>query len=206
MGEAFRSKRYFRSSRQRHTTRRYRGGWSWETRRLASRALHYFAVPAIFIGLLVLIRFFENGSLPLILGKAEGTAYSATAIDGDTLRSSNDEIRVVGIDAPELFQTCRDEQGRDWACGREAHSFLQALVSRGALACTSNSTDRYGRKLATCSAGPIADVGEAMVRGGHAVNFMDGRYEAAEAEARGAKRGIWRGSFERPQDWRRRKK
>ena len=27
-------------------------------------------------------------------------------------------------------------------------------------------------------------------------------YAAAEAEARGAKRGIWRGTFERPSEWR----
>ena len=44
-----------------------------------------------------------------------------------------------------------------------------------------------------------------MVRAGYAVNFMEGRYSGAEAEARSAKRGIWRGSFERPQEWRRRK-
>ena len=83
--------------------------------------------------------------------------------------------------------------------------FLRSLLSRGSLSCTSNSTDRYGRKLAMCSAGPIADIGEAMVRAGFAVNFMEGRYCAAEAEARNANRGIWRGSFERPQEWRRRK-
>lgn len=202
MGEAFRFKRHFHSTRQRGKTRRYRGGWSRTSRRLASRWLY---VPVIWIGLFGLYHLYENGSLSSILGKVALTAYSARAIDGDSLRSSTEEIRLIGIDAPELFQTCLDEHGRAWACGRAAHSFLQALISRGALTCTFNSTDRYGRKLATCSAGPIADVGEAMVRGGHAVNFMDGRYDTAEAEARGAKRGIWRGSFERPQDWRRRK-
>ena len=34
--------------------------------------------------------------------------------------------------------------------------------------------------------------------------FMGGGYGVAEAEARAEKRGIWRGSFDRPQDWRRR--
>ena len=205
MGEVFRFKRNSYSPWQRGNARRYRGGWSRTSRRLASRGLYRFAGLAIVIGLFGLVSFFENGSLPSVFGKAARTAYSAMAIDGDSLRSSNEEIRLIGIDAPELFQTCRDEHGRAWACGREAHSFLQSLVSRGALTCTSNSTDHYGRKLATCSAGPIADVGEAMVRAGYAVNFMEGHYAAAEAEARGAKRGIWRGSFERPQEWRRRK-
>ena len=203
MGEVFRFKRSAYRSRQRgNDGRRFRRGWSRTTRRLASRWLYG---PVIWIGLFGLFYLYENGSLPSILGKVAHTAYSATAIDGDSLRSSNEEIRLVGIDAPELFQTCLDEHGRSWACGRAAHSFLQALSSRGVLACAPYSNDRYGRKLSTCSAGPIADVGEAMVRGGHAVNFMDGRYDAAEAEARDAKRGIWRGSFERPQEWRRRK-
>lgn len=205
MGEVSRFKRNSYRPWQRGNSRRYRGGWSRASRRVASRWLYRLAGPAIAIGLFGLISLFENGSLPSVFGKAAPTAYSAMAIDGDSLRSPNEEIRLIGIDAPELFQTCRDEHDRVWACGREAHSFLQSLVSRGALTCTSNSTDRYGRKLATCSAGPIADVGEAMVRGGHAVKFMDGRYDAAEAEARGAKRGIWRGSFERPQEWRRKK-
>lgn len=132
------------------------------------------------------------------------TPQNATAIDGDSLRVGNQEIRLSGIDAPELFQICRDQHGREWACGREAHVRLLALLSGGMVDCASSAKDRYGRTLATCSAGPVADIGEAMVRAGLAVNFMNGRYQAAEAEARTEKRGIWRGSFERPQDYRRR--
>ena len=40
------------------------------------------------------------------------------------------------------------------------------------------------------------------MRAGYAIDFMKGGYGAAEAEARAAKRGIWRGEFERPGDWR----
>ena len=89
------------------------------------------------------------------------------------------------------------------ACGREAHALLYALLSRGRVSCSSSAKDRYGRTLAICSAGPVADVGEAMVRAGYAVDFMSGGNRAAEAEARTEKRGIWRGIFERPKDWRR---
>jgi endonuclease YncB( thermonuclease family) len=42
------------------------------------------------------------------------------------------------------------------------------------------------------------------VREGHAVDYYQGGYQAAEREARTARRGLWRGDFERPQDWRRR--
>jgi endonuclease YncB( thermonuclease family) len=134
--------------------------------------------------------------------QASGQTYNA--IDGDSLRTSREDIRLLGIDAPELFQTCRDARGRQWACGREAHTKLKALVSRGDVRCTSTGRDRFNRVLAICSAGPVADVGEIMVRDGLAVDFMNGRYAGAEAEARRSRRGIWAGQFEQPQEWRRR--
>lgn len=129
-------------------------------------------------------------------------AMTVTAIDGDSLRFGKNDIRLLGIDAVELYQRCRDERGREWACGREAHAKLRALVGDGKVNCVSASRDRFGRALSTCSADGVADVSEAMVRSGYAVNFMGGNYVSAEAEARAAKRGIWRGSFDRPQDWR----
>jgi len=129
-------------------------------------------------------------------------AYSA--IDGDSLRTSREDVRLLGIDAPELYQTCRDARGRQWACGREAHVKLKALVSRGDVRCTATGRDRFKRALAVCSAGAVADLGEVMVRDGFAVDFMNGRYAGAEAEARRARRGIWAGQFEQPREWRRR--
>jgi endonuclease YncB( thermonuclease family) len=44
-----------------------------------------------------------------------------------------------------------------------------------------------------------------MVRDGYAIDLggaAGNPYADAEAEARDAKRGIWRGTFERPSDWR----
>lgn len=87
---------------------------------------------------------------------------------------------------------------------REPHAHLRGLVSRRTVDCLAKSKDQYGRTLATCSAGPVPDSVAAMVRAGYAVDFMRGGHGAPEAEARAEKRGIWRGSFERPQDWRRR--
>lgn len=125
------------------------------------------------------------------------------AIDGDSLRYGHEEVRLLGIDAPEYRQTYRDERGRPWPCGREARAELERLIGRGAVDCRSSGRDRYGRALAICSAARIGDVGEAIVRAGYAVDYMGGRYTAAEAEARAARRGIWRGEFERPDAWRR---
>src|SRR5262245_20440568 len=83
---------------------------------------------------------------------------------------------------------------------------LAELVSKGDVACTSHGKDRYGRTLAVCSAGNIPDVGEVLVREGYAVNFAlsSSGYPAAERDAQSARRGLWQGEFDRPQDWRRR--
>jgi endonuclease YncB( thermonuclease family) len=135
------------------------------------------------------------GSLP--------TRQDARAIDGDSLRDSVGDIRIMDIDAPELRQTCRDAQGRNWECGRAAHQRLKELSTKGSLACRERGRDRYGRTLADCTASGVSDIGEALVREGLAVDFGRGTYAVAEREARNARRGIWSGDFQRPQDWRR---
>jgi endonuclease YncB( thermonuclease family) len=93
-------------------------------------------------------------------------ALSVHVIDGDSLRTGGEEIRLVGIDAPELRQTCRDGQGREWSCGRSAKARLAELVAQGDVACSPRGRDRYGRTLAVCSARNIPDIGEVMVREG----------------------------------------
>jgi endonuclease YncB( thermonuclease family) len=42
----------------------------------------------------------------------------ARAIDGDSLKVGETEVRLHGIDAPLLSQTCQ-RGGRDWSCGLE---------------------------------------------------------------------------------------
>jgi endonuclease YncB( thermonuclease family) len=163
-----------------------------------------------------LSRYFGFLALAALMGVAafafepwRGAAHTVnglrvTVIDGDSLRAGNDNIRLIGIDAPELRQSCRDEHGREWTCGRAAKARLAALIGGAEVACTARGHDRYGRTLAVCSAGDIADLGETLVREGYAVDYYQGGYQAAEREARTARRGLWRGDFERPQDWRRR--
>lgn len=147
------------------------------------------------------------GGVLLSAGK-EGSGFStrhfnAVAIDGDTLRAGDQRIRLIGMDAPELAQTCGDENGRSWLCGSEARARLRSLVGFGVIECKSSSVDRYGRPLTVCSSRTVPDIGEAMVRAGHAVSFMSWRYWLAEQDARYHKRGIWRGTFDQPQAWRR---
>lgn len=124
-------------------------------------------------------------------------------VDGDTLRINGERIRIVGIDAPESDQTCRDASGRRWACGRAATQHMVGLVSRGPVSCRSEGHDRYGRVLAVCSAGGV-DLGAAMVRNGYAVDYTrySTRYSAQARAARQERLGLWNGAFERPEAYR----
>jgi endonuclease YncB( thermonuclease family) len=124
----------------------------------------------------------------------------ARAIDGDSLEIGSVRIRLFGIDAPERDQECRDGSGRAFACGREARRALAESIAGREVTCTPVEVDRYNRHVSTCVAGG-ADLGESMVRLGHALDYTRhsrGRYAQAEREARDARRGLWSGSFETP--------
>ena len=132
-------------------------------------------------------------------------AAQAKVRDGDTLTLNERNIRLYGIDAPEYRQNCALANGKDWPCGAEARLMMVALVGRAAITCQPRATDRYGRIVASCSTPTTADLGLAMVEAGLAINSDqrgDGPYEVSEARASLAKRGIWQGTFTRPDDWR----
>ena len=135
-----------------------------------------------------------------------GPGAKIVSMDGDTIRAANGaEYRLFGIDAPELAQTCSEANGKSWLCGRAAKAKLTTLMKGGNVNCESRATDRFGRTVAVCNAAGVPDLGEAMVRDGYAVDLggaAGNPYRHAEAEAQIAKRGIWRGTFERPSDWR----
>jgi len=129
----------------------------------------------------------------------------AKIVDGDSLEMSGERIRLFGIDAPESRQFCRDARGESYACGRDAARALSALIAGRPVTCTPVDHDRYDRDVAICTA-EGRDLGDAMVRSGHAIEYTrhsGGRYTAAEREARAAKRGIWAGQFDEPETWRR---
>ena len=127
-------------------------------------------------------------------------AGRAGATDGDTLRLSGLPIRLAGIDAPELRQTCTRED-RPYPCGADARAELARLAEGAIVRCRIEERDRYDRSVATCRVG-ADDVGAALVRRGFALSY-EGRYRREEAEARAAKAGLWSGAFTEPQRWRR---
>jgi endonuclease YncB( thermonuclease family) len=136
-------------------------------------------------------------------GAPASQAASMRVADGDTIELGGQRIRLQGIDAPELYQECRDASGRNWACGRRARSELRRLIGNDAVQCDRRTTDRFGRLVAVCRAGG-RDLGEAMVRSGFALAYPDwaSPYGAAQADARSRKAGLWAGTFEKPRAWR----
>lgn len=130
---------------------------------------------------------------------ATGTiAGNYRGIDGDSFRVAGNEVRLLGVDAPEGRQLCRRD-GRDWECGREAASRLTAKIADRDVRCEIEKIDQHGRKLGVCGVGGV-ELNRWLVENGWAVAY--GGYEAEERIARQSRRGIWASEFERPRDWR----
>ncbi len=127
---------------------------------------------------------------------------NARAMDGDSLQLNKTEVRLHGIDAPEFSQTCGSPSG-DYPCGRDAQKALADLVRERTISCTVMDVDRYGRSVSICHDGPL-ELNREMVRLGWAVAYIrhSGDYLGAQREAKSAKRGIWRGKFDMPEDYR----
>lgn len=128
------------------------------------------------------------------------------ASDGDSLSirvvDAPLRVRLIGIDAPELGQTCRDQRGQPWPCGTRARDALSGLAGRNsALACTAIGRDQYDRALSRCQLADGRDLAAGLVSGGWAI-ATDEDYLLEQDAARDAKTGIWQGDFQNPAEWR----
>lgn len=132
-------------------------------------------------------------------------AAEVRVVDGDTLRLGDRTLRLSGIDAPERGQSCTDAAGRWFDCGAAAAEALSRLVNGRSVLCRVQGRDRYGRGLGLCTAGG-AELNTGLVVSGWALAYEDDNLpmQTAEAAARLAGRGLWAGSFTRPDAWRRR--
>jgi endonuclease YncB( thermonuclease family) len=130
----------------------------------------------------------------------------ATVIDGDTIEIHDRRIRLFGIDAPEAPQTCT-ANGKTYLCGQQAALALADKIGRGVVNCEQRDIDRYGRIVAICFAGGV-DLGSWLVERGWALAFRrySTTYVTQEQVAESAGRGMWRGEFVMPWEWRRGKR
>jgi endonuclease YncB( thermonuclease family) len=127
----------------------------------------------------------------------------ARIIDGDTIVVAEELVRLHGIDAPELDQTFW-WRGRYISCGTMALAALEALTAGVSLRCEVVERDRHGRLVAKCFSPNGIDVGRRLVSAGWALAYRrySTDYVDAEDEARKARRGMWRGRFVKPWEWR----
>lgn len=134
---------------------------------------------------------------------AEEFSGTAKVIDGDTIKLGDTRIRLQGLDAPEASQLCYSNNATAWPCGKAATEALTTLLSQHPVRCQSTLRDPYRRYLGTCMVG-ITSVNAWLVRQGWAVAYRkySNDYISQENSARGAKLGIWSGSFIMPWQWR----
>ncbi|MFV0645551.1 MAG: thermonuclease family protein [Sphingomonadaceae bacterium] len=128
---------------------------------------------------------------------------SAEVIDGDSLKVAGQEVRLIGIDAPEYDQSC-NRNGQSWACGQEAISQLTSLVEGQSVECTGAGHDVHNRLLAVCSVG-YHELNRTLVEYGWAVAYRtySDAYVGEEVRAKAEKRGIWSSEMINPAEYRR---
>lgn len=120
-------------------------------------------------------------------------------IDGDSIRVNNLEMRLLGIDAPELFQICGDNSQNKYFCGKKAKEYLINLIGNNPITCKYRKFDKYHRALALCFLNNNL-LNQTMVKNGWAVSYYS--FKREERQARKQKLGIWQSKFEKPQKWR----
>ncbi len=116
-----------------------------------------------------------------------GKAY---VTDGDGIRVSGQEIRLAGLDAPEWDQPARHRDGYWFAHGKRVKSALIREIGGRQVHVAIEDYDRFGRALGTVTCDG-RDIGEWLVREGHAIAAYSERYKQVEREARNARRGMW---------------
>jgi len=117
--------------------------------------------------------------------------------DGDTVvvrwERSDVEIRLWGIDAPEMAQPG----------GAAARDALRALAAGETVRVVGAANDRYGRRVAEVLLADGRSLNRQQVEAGHAWHYRDYAADdvtlaALEAWARDERRGLWRASNPQP--------
>jgi len=139
-------------------------------------------------------------SVPFFKNEIRGRAM---AVSGEVLRIGSTEVRLAGIEAPELEQRCAVPGNRRWRCGHAAREALARAVRGEDVSCLTSGTDNTGRALGTCRVND-QDIAASLVRAGlvFADTGLFASYSSEEEEARSEKRGMWRGNPERPAAYR----
>jgi len=105
----------------------------------------------------------------MLLMVSQAQAQADAVIDGNTLEIQGERVRLFGMDAFELAQTCLDARGEPWRCGVEAKAALADLVQDHPVACRVMVDDPDGGYVARCRVQDDIDIGGYMVSSGLAL-------------------------------------
>jgi len=143
---------------------------------------------------------------PIPVPAAADIAGPARIIDGDTIAIGNARIRFHGIDAPESAQVCKAND-KAYRCGTSATQALARRIGNRLVSCDERDRDRYGRIVAVCHTGD-EDLNGWLVAEGLALAYRrySTDYVGQERAAQEARRGLWRGEFVEPWQWRKGKR
>tara|TARA_B110000240_G_C13096808_1_gene282440 strand:- start:31 stop:501 length:471 start_codon:yes stop_codon:yes gene_type:complete len=123
--------------------------------------------------------------------------------DGDTIKISNNKIRLHGIDAPEKKQMCT-KKAKEYYCGKISTKALTKKINKNIIKCSiQKNKDRYNRYIGVCFVGK-ENLNRWMVRNGYAIAYRrySKDYVLDENFAKRKKLGLWSGTFLKPEKWR----
>jgi endonuclease YncB( thermonuclease family) len=148
----------------------------------------------------------------MVLSANPSRAAAPIVRDANTLQLGDVTYRLDGIDAPELDQVCIDDHADPWACGVEARDQLTRLVGGKAVHCDDLGPDKTHRKrhLGVCTVeGEATTLNQSMVGSGFAIgqpSSAKSHFDGDQAGAKDGRKGLWKGCFVVPQEFRTGKK
>lgn len=133
-------------------------------------------------------------------------AGPAMAVEGDLLSINGQAIRLMGIDAPDPGQRCKNKYGSEYDCFAVSTAVLRTLIDGAEVECVVGDKDRNGQNQGECKVRGV-DLGGAMVARGWAFAYrsLSPAYASSEAYAQTNRFGMWAGKVEKPWAWRSRR-
>lgn len=115
----------------------------------------------------------------------------AVVTDADGLEVQGTKVRFVALDAPEFNQIAKIGEDDDWINhGLLVKKALAERIGSRPVRVEVETWDRYGRAVGTVTQDG-RDIGEWLVRQGHAVAAYGDRYKEAQEHAKRDARGMW---------------
>lgn len=160
------------------------------------------------VALVVVLLLVFSYMLDITRGRIGEFDYAGTVqvIDGNTIAFDGVPVRLYGIDAPDLDQICASPEGAAYPCGRLAAANLETLLRGVEVVCRRTDGGDEIEAVVRCSF-DLIDLNAQLVLSGWAVADAEegSEYRPAEAAAKRLGSGLWRGEFDRPGEWRRKR-